>query len=74
LGIGEYWVIDSRGSQVLIFKLQSDGTYAESQKSFVLKGLTVNILSQALQKLHQTTNVSAASWLVQQISVMNMKA
>jgi hypothetical protein len=36
--------------------------------------LTVNILSQALQKLHQTTNVSAASWLVQQISVMNMKA
>lgn len=74
LGIGEYWVIDSRGSQVLIFKLQSDGTYAESQKSFVLKGLTVIILSQALQKLHQTTNVSAASWLVQQISVMNMKA
>jgi Uma2 family endonuclease len=74
LGIGEYWVIDSRGSQVLIFKLQSDGTYAESQKSFVLKGLTVNILSQALQKLHQTTNVSAASWLVQQISVMNMTA
>jgi Uma2 family endonuclease len=67
LGIPEYWVIDAKGSQVLIFQLQADDTYVEVSESSVLKGLPVTILRQALQKLHQTTNVRAASWLMDQV-------
>lgn len=74
LGIPEYWVIDAKGSQVLIFQLQDDGIYVETTASSVLKGLPVTILRQALQKLHQTTNVRAASWLMDQVDQLRNQA
>ncbi len=74
LGIPEYWVIDAKGSQVLIFQLQADGIYVEASESSVLKGLPVTILRQALQKLHQTTNVRAASWLMDQVDRLRAKS
>jgi Uma2 family endonuclease len=74
LGIPEYWVIDAKGSQVLIFQLQADGVYVEVTASSVLKGLPVTMLRQALQKLHQTTNVRAASWLMDQVDQLRARS
>jgi Uma2 family endonuclease len=65
LKIPEYWVINIRGRQVLMFRLQSDGQYQQCPQSSLLSGLTVDQLEEALERSVNGTNVSAAAWFMQ---------
>ena len=67
LGIPEYWVIDVRGNRVFIFLLQAKGTYQPSDVSVALKGLSVDLLNQTIEKMVQESNGNAALWFAQQI-------
>lgn len=67
LGIPEYWVIDVRGERVFAFLLDGNGRYQDCTHSAALKGLTISVLEQALQKLKEGTNTSAAAWFAQEI-------
>ena len=65
LGVREYWVIDVRGRQVFAFLLNENGQYQDCMHSVALKGLAIEMLEQALQKLNDGTNTSAAAWFAQ---------
>ncbi len=67
LGIPEYWVIDVRGRQVFAFLLDENDQYQDCTHSVALKGLAISLLEQALQKLSEGTNTSAAAWFAQEI-------
>jgi Uma2 family endonuclease len=66
LGIPEYWVVDVRGQRVFAFLLQ-DGEYQICEASRALAGLPIALLEEALQRLSEGTNTSAAVWFIQQI-------
>lgn len=67
LEIPEYWVIDVRGRRVIAFILQ-DGVYQESERSLALERLPISLLEQALARLSEGTNGSAAIWFSQQLA------
>lgn len=71
LGIPEYWVIDTKGRQVLAFQLQADRKYHPCQTSLALTGLPIDLLEQTLDQLAQGTNITAASWFMQAIQNLN---
>jgi Uma2 family endonuclease len=68
LGIPEYWVIDVRGRQVFAFSLDENGQYQDCTHSIALSGLVIDLLEQALQKLNDGTNTSAAAWFAKEIA------
>ncbi len=67
LGIREYWVVDVRGRRVFAFQLQN-GEYQAGSESLTLAGLPIALLEEALQRLSQGTNTSAAAWFAEQIA------
>lgn len=67
LGIPEYWVVDVRGQRVFAFLLQENGEYQICEASRALAGLPIALLEEALQRLSEGTNTSAAAWFTQQI-------
>jgi Uma2 family endonuclease len=67
LGIPEYWVVDVRGQRVFAFLLQENGEYQICEESRALAGLPIALLEEALQRLGEGTNTSAAAWFTQQI-------
>ena len=71
LGIPEYWVLDILGQQVLAFRLQEDGTYQQCTHSVALAGLPIALLTQTLARLAEGTNISAANWFAQQITLLS---
>jgi Uma2 family endonuclease len=73
LEIPEYWVIDVRGKRVIAFRLQSDGKYQQCAESVALNGLPISLLEQALERLSEGTNISAASWFAQAIANLNVE-
>lgn len=62
LGIPEYWVIDVKGERVFAFQLNEQGQYKECDQSRALAGLPITLLTEAVQKLSEGTNTSAAAW------------
>ncbi len=72
LGIREYWVIDTKGNQVIAFILQENGNYQQCEQSTVLSGLPIELLEQTLMKLENSNNGSAALWFSQQIAQLNV--
>ncbi|NJL54686.1 Uma2 family endonuclease [bacterium] len=68
LGIAEYWVINIRGQQVIMFQLQESGFYQECQTSPTLSGLSARLLEQTLERLDQEPNTAAALWFSQQLT------
>jgi Uma2 family endonuclease len=68
LGIPEYWVIDVRGRRVFAFLSDENGVYQDCTHSVALKGLAIELLEQALQKLGEGTNTSVAAWFAQEIA------
>jgi Uma2 family endonuclease len=68
LGIPEYWVIDVRGRRIFAFLLDEHGQYQDCTQSLALSGLAIATVEQALQKLDQGTNTSAAAWFAKQIA------
>ncbi len=71
LGIAEYWVIDVKGTRLFAFGLTPDGAYEPIQVSQALPGLSIELVTQTLERLREETNTAAANWLMQQIQVMN---
>jgi Uma2 family endonuclease len=69
LGIPEYWVINVLGKQVLAFRLV-DGRYQQCDTSIALPGLPIALLEEALERLTQGTNISAAGWFMQVIETL----
>ncbi len=67
LKIPEYWVISIRAKQVLMFILQENGKYLESDSSQALTGLKVELLNQTLDQLDQGETGQATRWFYQQI-------
>ena len=72
LEIPEYWVIDVRGRQVTIFQLQGNGNYQQFPHSEALKGLSVALVNQTLERLSNGSNISAAQWFARAIA--NLKS
>ncbi|APB32927.1 Uncharacterized protein conserved in cyanobacteria [Gloeomargarita lithophora Alchichica-D10] len=68
LGIPEYWVIDAQGTQVFIFILQ-DQRYLRTESSQIVTGFTEALLSQAIEQMKSGSNISAALWFNQQLSL-----
>ncbi|NJL20146.1 MAG: Uma2 family endonuclease [Leptolyngbyaceae cyanobacterium SM1_3_5] len=66
LEIPEYWAIDVRGRRIFAFELQS-GKYEVCTHSQALSGLPIALLEQAIDRLVEGTNTSAAAWFSQQI-------
>jgi hypothetical protein len=48
--------------------LQSNGKYKECTESLTLAELPISLLEQALARLNEGTNGSAATWFAQQIA------
>ena len=67
LGIAEYWVIDVKGARLFAFGLTPSGIYESIQISQILTGLTIELVSQTLERLTEETNTAAANWLMQQL-------
>lgn len=72
LEIPEYWVIDVRGRQVTIFRLQENGSYQQCPNSEALEGLSVVLLNETLDRLREGSNMSAAQWFSRAIA--NLKS
>ncbi|UFP93351.1 Uma2 family endonuclease [Gloeobacter morelensis] len=68
LGIPEYWVVDVQGGRVFAFELAENSQYRVCSTSRALAGLPIALLEQALQRLGEGTNTSAATWFTQQIA------
>ena len=60
-------MVDVRGQRVFAFELK-EGEYKTCTKSLALKGLSISILEERLQRLSEGTNTSAAAWFTQQIA------
>ncbi len=67
LKIPEYWVINVETKQVLMFILQEDNNYLESNRSQALIGLEANLLNQTLEQLYQGGTGQTTRWFYQQI-------
>jgi len=68
LGIPEYWVIDVKGERVFAFQLNEQGQYKECDQSRALARLPIALLTEAVQKLSEGTNTSAAAWFAEAIA------
>ncbi|MBD2089542.1 Uma2 family endonuclease [Microcoleus sp. FACHB-1515] len=66
LEIPEYWAIDVRGRRIFAFELQL-GKYEICTTSQALSGLPIALLEQAIDRLAEETNTSAAAWFAQQL-------
>ncbi|GFE69910.1 Uma2 family endonuclease [Chroococcus sp. FPU101] len=72
LGIPEYWVIDVKGKRVIAFSLQENGTYQEIDISVALSNLPIKLVEQTISKLEQESNVRAANWFADQITIYKL--
>jgi Uma2 family endonuclease len=71
LGIPEYWVVNVLSTQVIAFRLQSNGKYQQCSESIALAGLPIALLEQTLQRLNEGTNISAATCFAQQLTSLS---
>jgi Uma2 family endonuclease len=67
LMIPEYWVIDVQGRRILMFWLVA-GKYQEVETSVLMPGVTIGLLEETIDRWATGTNISAATWFMQQIS------
>jgi Uma2 family endonuclease len=67
LMIPEYWVIDVQGRRMLMFCLVA-GKYQEVETSVLMPGVTIALLEETIDRWATGTNISAATWFMQQIS------
>ncbi|MEO1403039.1 MAG: Uma2 family endonuclease [Cyanobacteria bacterium J06635_1] len=65
LNISEYWVVDVKKSQVIIFSIANTGS-RRLETSFVLPGLSVQILESALIKSRTSDQTAVGQWLMAQ--------
>ena len=68
LGIPEYWIINAKDYKVLAFRLQPNGQYQPIETSIVLSHLPISLLEQALNRLTEETNITAATWFMQALA------
>ena len=68
LGIPEYWIINAKDYKVLAFQLQPNGQYQPIETSTVLSRLPISLLEQALNRLTEETNITAATWFMQALT------
>jgi Uma2 family endonuclease len=66
LGISEYWVIDAVGDQAFIFILQNQ-EYNRSERSGLMSGFTAELLSETIEQMKASSNISAISWFRQRL-------
>lgn len=69
MGIPEYWVIDVQGQRIFMFRLAEDGDrgYVEVPTSEALPGLSVELLTEAIQKTQTQSNGTVALWVLSQL-------
>ena len=65
LQIAEYWVVDVQNVRVIAFAIQ-DGGSRRISKSQVLKGLKIEVLTEALQRSRNSNHTEVGTWLMQQ--------
>jgi Uma2 family endonuclease len=64
MGISEYWVVEVQTAQVMMFRV-SDPQSQPVSESTVLKGLTVALLNQVLERSKQMDQTQLGAWLMQ---------
>lgn len=72
LGIPEYWVIDVKGERVFAFLLNAAGRYQQCGQSLALAGLSIDLLTQTVERLQNEANTKAAAWFAQAIANCDM--
>ncbi|MEM9906344.1 MAG: Uma2 family endonuclease [Cyanobacteria bacterium P01_D01_bin.44] len=65
LSIPEYWVVDVKKAQVIIFAIANGGS-RRIETSLVLTGLGVQILESALKKSRTSDQTAVGQWLMSQ--------
>ena len=65
LQIAEYWVVDVQNVRVIAFAIQDGGSRRISE-SQVLKGLKIEVLTEALQRSRNSNHMEVGTWLMQQ--------
>jgi Uma2 family endonuclease len=65
LGISEYWIIDVKKHQILVFAIE-DGSTRQVQESRVLSELNLAILEEALVRSRSESQSATNAWLMQQ--------
>ena len=65
LDITEYWIVDVQNVQVIAFKIISNGSQ-RIQRSEVLSGLEIAILTEALTRSRNSNHTEVSAWLLQQ--------
>lgn len=65
LGVSEYWVIDSKKTEIIAFRIANggDSRIIESQ---VLPGLQLDTMIHALQQSRNTNHSAVSQWLMTQ--------
>lgn len=65
LGISEYWIVDVKQHQILVFAIE-EGMTRQVQESRVLLGLNLEILEQVLERSRSESQSATNAWLMQQ--------
>ena len=65
--IPEYSVVNVQGQRVLMFRLVV-GKYQEIETSVLVLGVTIALLEATINRWVESTNTTAASWFMVQIS------
>lgn len=65
LSIAEYWVVDVKNVQVIAFAIEDAGSKKINQ-SQVLKGLKIELLTQALKKSRTSNHTEVSRWLMKE--------
>lgn len=68
LQVKEYWVIDVKKADIIVFKLEKDNS-KRINESIVLPGLSIPLLKELLQKTRQMNQSQAIAWFLTQLKL-----
>ncbi len=68
LGVQEYWIVDVQLVQILAFEVQNRGSRRIDQ-SYVLPGLDMGLLEEALRRSRQMNHGKVSAWLLSQFQM-----
>jgi Uma2 family endonuclease len=64
LGVSEYWIVDVQNTQVIAFAV-ADGGSKRISESFVLPGLKIGLLNEALERSRNMNQRQVGAWLME---------
>ncbi|MEO0769471.1 MAG: Uma2 family endonuclease [Cyanobacteria bacterium J06649_4] len=68
LGVSEYWIWDVKNTQIIAFAITAKGASERITTSRVLPNLSLDLLTEALQRSQESDQSTAGAWYMQQLS------